>query len=75
MQEQDSVAQKQSKKWQYILGGAILILAVFLFVQNKKIEKQQALKIQFIEEKNALRDDLDDLIDDHDNLFEQFANE
>jgi hypothetical protein len=65
MQDQDSLAQKKSKKWQYILGGAIVILVVFLFVQDKKIEKQQALKIQFIEEKNALRDDLDDLIDDH----------
>ena len=73
MQDQDLLAQKKSKKWQYILGGAIVILVVFLFVQDKKIEKQQALKIQFIEEKNALRDDLDDLIDDHDNLLEQYG--
>lgn len=73
MQEQDSVEQKKSKKWQYILGGAIVILVVFLFIQDKKIEKQQALKMQFIEEKNALRDDLDDLIDEHDNLLEQYG--
>ena len=73
MQEQESAGQKKSKKWQYILGGAIVILVAFLFVQDKKIEKQQALKMQFIEEKNALRDDLDDLIDEHDNLLEQYG--
>ncbi len=73
MREQDLLGQKKSKKWQYILAGAIVILVVFLFVQDKKIEKQQALKMQFIEEKNALRDDLDDLIDEHDNLLEQYG--
>ena len=30
--------------------------------------------MQFIEEKNALRDDLDDLIDEHDNLLEQYGD-
>ena len=73
MQEQALPKQKGNKKWLYILGVAAVILVVFLFVQDKKIEKQQALKIQFIEEKNALRDDLDDLIDEHDNLLEQYG--
>lgn len=73
MQEQDSAEKKNGKKWRYILGAAVVISAVFLFIQDKKIEKQQALKMQFIEEKNALRDDLDDLIDEHDNLLEQYG--
>ena len=33
--------------------------------QSARFEQQVALKTQFIEEKNALRDDLDDLIDEH----------
>ena len=33
-----------------------------------QFEKQVALKTQFIEKKNALRDDLDDLIDEHEFL-------
>ena len=30
--------------------------------------------MEFIEEKNALRDDLDDLIDEHDNLLEEYGD-
>ena len=73
MQEQDLPKQKAGKKWVYIFGIAVVFLVSFLFFQDKKIAKQQALKMQFIEEKNALRDDLDDLIDEHDNLLEQYG--
>ncbi len=73
MEQQNIPKQKSSKKWLYILSVLVIALVVFLFLQDKKIEKQQAIKMQFIEEKNALRDDLDDLIDEHDNLLEQYG--
>ena len=38
-----------------------------------QFEKQVALKTQFIEEKNALRDDLDDLIDEHEFLKDEHS--
>jgi len=74
MQEQESSQQKPSKKWLYILSVGLIVLLVFLLFQDKKIKKQQALKMEFIEEKNALRDDLDDLIDEHDNLLEEYGD-
>lgn len=76
MQEQDSAQQKRPKKRQYIFGAvvvlfiAVVTLAVVLFIQDKKEEK--AL-IAYNEAKNALRDDLDDLIDDHNNLLEEYG--
>ena len=39
--------------------------------QSARFEQQVALKTQFIEEKNALRDDLDDLIDEHELLKDE----
>ena len=65
---------KSKRKWLYILLFVVVGLLVFLFFQEKKIKKQQSIKMQFIEEKNALRDDLDDLIDEHDNLLDQYGD-
>ncbi|MBC8266227.1 MAG: hypothetical protein H8E84_04610 [Flavobacteriales bacterium] len=65
---------KPKRKGLYFLLVIVVGLIVFLFFQEKKIKKQQAIKMQFIEEKNALRDDLDDLIDEHDNLLEQYGD-
>ena len=59
-----NISEKKSKKRGLIVLIVVVVgLLAFLFLQDKKLERQQALKIQFIEEKNALRDDLDDLID------------
>tara|TARA_B100000214_G_scaffold303139_1_gene233806 strand:- start:7502 stop:8422 length:921 start_codon:yes stop_codon:yes gene_type:complete len=49
-------------------------LIAFLFFQKNQMEKEMELKIQFIEEKNMLRDELDDLIDEHDGLLEEYGN-
>jgi len=65
---------KSKRKWLYILLFVVVGLLFFLFFQEKKIKKQQSIKMQFIEEKNALRDDLDDLIDEHDNLLDQYGD-
>ena len=49
----------------------IIALIAFLFFQKNQMEEEMELKIQFIEEKNMLRDELDDLIDEHDGLLEE----
>ena len=74
MGQSDISEKKPKRKGLYILLIIVVGLFVFLFLQEKKIKKQQAIKMQFIEEKNALRDDLDDLIDEHDNLLEQYGD-
>ncbi len=74
MEESNSPEKKPKRKGLYILLIIVVALIVFIFLQEKKTKKQQAIKMQFIEEKNALRDDLDDLIDEHDNLLEQYGD-
>ena len=74
MEQSDIPEKKPKRKGLYILLIIVVGLVVFLFLQEKKIKKQQAIKMQFIEEKNALRDDLDDLIDEHDNLLDQYGD-
>ena len=44
---------------------------VFNFWQNEKNEQETALKMQYVEQKNQLRDDLDDLIDEHELLKDE----
>ena len=74
MEQSNFPENKPKRKWLYTLLFVAVGLLVFLFFQEKKIKKQHAIKMQFIEEKNALRDDLDDLIDEHDNLLEQYGD-
>ena len=50
------------------------VLFLVYFFQLKKIKNQMKLQIQFIEEKNILRDELDDLIDEHDYLLEEYSD-
>ena len=54
----------KSNKIIVLLIVLVTILIFFLFYQKKTMEHQMDLKIQFIEQKNILRDELDDLIDD-----------
>lgn len=56
-----------------VLGIAVILLLISLIWQSMQFEKQVALKTQFIEEKNALRDDLDDLIDEHEFLKDEHS--
>lgn len=53
----------------------ILLIASVIYnvVQKLDFKEQVTLKTQFIEEKNALRDDLDDLIDDHELLKDEYS--
>ena len=73
MEQSNFPENKPKRKGLYILLIIVVGLVVFLFLQEKKIKKQQAIR-KNIEEKNALRDDLDDLIDEHDNLLKQYGD-
>ena len=48
--------------------GLLLLLLIF---QSNEFESQMALKMEYVEQKNALRDDLDDLIDEHELLKDE----
>ena len=52
----------------------ILLLISSLFYQSENMKKQMDLKIQFIEQKNIIRDELDDLVDEHDELLEEYGD-
>ncbi len=54
--------------------GIILVLIASLFFQQDKMEQEMRMNMQFIEEKNMLRDDLDDLIDEHDGLLDEYGD-
>ena len=56
-----------------VLGIAVVLLLISLIWQSMQFEKQVALKTQFIEEKNALRDDLDDTVDEHEFLKDEHS--
>ena len=51
-----------------------LLLISSLFYQSESMKKQMDLKIQFIEQKNIIRDELDDLVDEHDELLEEYGD-
>ena len=53
------------------LSVVIVILATFLVWNKVQSEEQLALMIENVEQKNALRDDLDDLIDEHEMLKDE----
>ena len=64
---------KKSRMILIALVSALLFMIIFSFWQSEKFDQEIALKTQFIEEKNALRDDLDDLIDEHELLKDEYG--
>ena len=59
----------------FIIGGLSIIVSWILFFSQKKQHEQEILlNTQFIEESNRLRDDLDDLIDEHDFLRDEYGD-
>jgi hypothetical protein len=73
--EKASLSERSSKRiWFYILLIIIAGLLVVLISNEIKQNKEDAIRIQYIEEKNSLRDDLDDLIDEHDELLDEYGD-
>ncbi len=65
--------ERKIKRIIFALGSVVVLLFISLVWQSARFEQQVALKTQFIEEKNALRDDLDDLIDEHELLKDEHS--
>ncbi len=57
----------------YLLSFFVIVLIVFLFVQKKTMQQEMDLKVQFIEQKNMLRNQLDDIIDEHEDLLDEYG--
>ena len=68
------MTENKHKKWFYVL--LVLVIGLLIFLVFKEIEqnKKDAIRLQYIEEKNALRDELDDLIDNHDELLDEYGD-
>lgn len=64
----------KNNKLLFALFILILLLISSLFYQSESMKKQMDLKIQFIEQKNIIRDELDDLVDEHDELLEEYGD-
>ena len=74
MEQSNLLENKPKSKLFYILLVIIIGLIVSLIFKEVRENKQEAIRIQYIEEKNALRDDLDDLIDEHDDLMDEYSD-
>jgi len=76
MKHINSLGNTQKRKGSYIFLFILILLSIYSLVHVFWIvpNQKQEIRIQYIEEKNALRNDLDDLIDEHDNLLEQYGD-
>ena len=73
MDQSNFAEKKPNRKGFYILLVIVIGLLGAIFFQQRKIKKEQAIEMQFFEEKNALRDDLDNIIDMHDDLLDEYG--
>lgn len=71
--EESNLSEEKPKRWRNIIFVIILFVSGLLIFQVIQEKKQYDIRMQYIEEKNALRDDLDDLIDEHDGLLEEYG--
>ena len=74
MQKSNFLEKINKKRGVYVFLVFLLMLVFFLIFKAINQKKQDAIRMQYIEEKNALRDDLDDLIDEHDDLLLEYGN-
>ena len=77
MLSNNSIPTKNKKKWSIVISLFVLSVILIYFVIYKPIQQKKQdiiIRMQYIEEKNALRDDLDDLIDEHDDLLLEYGN-
>ena len=63
----------KANKLIYFLSLSVIGLIIFLFVQKKTMQQEMDLKVQFIEQKNMLRNQLDDIVDEHEDLLNEYG--
>ena len=63
----------KNNKLIYFLSLSVIVLIIFLFVQKKTMQQEMDLKVQFIEQKNMLRNQLDDIVDEHEDLLNEYG--
>lgn len=68
------IKDKKSKKTIYSLALLLVALIVVLLVREGKHQEQIETVIQYEQEKNTLRDNLDDLIDEHEILKDEYSD-
>lgn len=68
------IKEKKSKKVIYSLALLLVALIVVLLVREGKHQEQIETVIQYEQEKNTLRDNLDDLIDEHEILKDEYSD-
>ena len=68
------IKDKKSKKIIYSLALLLVTLIVVLLVREGKHQEQIETVIQYEQEKNTLRDNLDDLIDEHEILKDEYSD-
>ena len=68
------IKDKKSKKIIYSLALLLVALIVVLLVREGKHQEQIETVIQYEQEKNTLRDNLDDLIDEHEILKDEYSD-
>lgn len=66
--------EKRSKRIIFILGGLLVLLLIVFLVREQKHQQQIETVIQYEQEKNTLRDNLDDLIDEHEILKDEYGD-
>tara|TARA_B100000902_G_scaffold46014_1_gene53516 strand:+ start:4203 stop:5096 length:894 start_codon:yes stop_codon:yes gene_type:complete len=63
----------QNKITIYFLLFLVLVLSLTIFIQKDNMHKEMELKVQFIEQKNMLRNELDDILDEHESLLDEYG--
>ena len=64
---------KRSRRIIILLSGFISIILIYIIIRENQFQKNLETVIQYEEEKTSLRDNLDDLIDEHEILKSEYG--
>ena len=65
---------KKSRRIIIILSVLLSLILIFIVVRENQFQKTLETVIQYEEEKTSLRDNLDDLIDEHEILKDEYGD-
>ena len=67
------LTDNKARKIIYVLVFSLVILILFLVIRESQHQQKIETVIQYEQEKNTLRDNLDDLIDEHELLKDEYS--